>query len=200
MTPVIIRVFGALLETVAAAPVEMACSHVGAVADAEQQRALVSVFVFVHFAGRMDDEGARHDVDRFARRAHYAAALETEIDFGRVRVAVIGADLAGLPACHRDVAVPDLAEDFFDVFFRIELGLADHAEGMHRNAPWKLPGPKSALRGGKNDGERFLACYLYRFRRYGKPAGLATDFVCLFGGYAASHATLAKLTCRGARY
>jgi hypothetical protein len=36
---------------------------------------------------------------------------------------------------------------------------------MHRNAPWKLPGPKSALRGGKNDGERFLACYLYRFRR-----------------------------------
>jgi hypothetical protein len=36
---------------------------------------------------------------------------------------------------------------------------------MHRSTPWRLAGPKSALRGGKNGGERFLARYLYRYRR-----------------------------------
>src|ERR1700733_8355392 len=84
----------------------------------------------------MHHEGAGRDGDGFLRRAHGAAAFEAEIDLGGVRVAVIRADLAGLPAGHRDVAVLDGAEDFFHVLFRIELGLDRDAEDMHGRSPW----------------------------------------------------------------
>src|SRR4029077_4833922 len=132
---VIVGVFGALRPAGMAAPGDVARGHVGAVAHPEQQRALRAVLVFVHFAGRMDDEGAGLDRDGLVRRAHGAAAFEAEIDFGGVRVAMIGADLAGLPARHGDVAVRDGAEDFFDVLFRVELGLAGDAENMHGRSP-----------------------------------------------------------------
>src|SRR5580704_9757937 len=132
---VIIAVFGALRPAGIAAPFDVARDHVGTVAHAEQQRALRAVLVFVHFAGRMHHEGAGYHGDGLSRRAHGAAAFEAEIDLGGVRVAVIGADLAGLPAGHRDVAVRDGAEDFFDVLFRIELGLAGDAENVHGRPP-----------------------------------------------------------------
>ena len=89
------------------------------------------VFVFVHLAGRMHHESAGRNRDGFLRRAHGAAAGKAEIDFGGVRVAVIGADLAGLPAGDGDVAIRDLAEDFLDVALGIPLLLAFEAEGMH---------------------------------------------------------------------
>src|SRR3954471_13668120 len=53
-----------------AAPLEMTARHVPAVAHPEEQRALRSVDVFMEFAGRMNHEPARHDVDRLLRRAH----------------------------------------------------------------------------------------------------------------------------------
>src|SRR6478752_3922925 len=115
-----------------AAPLEMAARHVPAVAHAEEQRALRSVDVFMEFAGRMNHEPARHDVDRLLRRAHLPAALETEINLGRIRMTMIGADLARLPAGDRDVALADLAEDLLDVTFGIPLLLREQIEDMHR--------------------------------------------------------------------
>src|ERR1700674_5076746 len=109
----------------------MAARHVHAVADAEQQHALRPVDVFVQLARRMHHERARHDVDRLLRRAHLAAALEAEINLGRVGMTVIGADLAGLPACHRDVALADLAEDLLHVMLGIPLLLLGQVEDMH---------------------------------------------------------------------
>src|SRR5580704_7419567 len=133
---VIIGVLGALRPAGMAAPRDVARDHVGTITHAEQQRALRAILVFVHFAGWMDHEGTGHDRDGLSRRAHGAAAFEAEIDLGGVRVAMIGADLAGLPAGHGDVAVLNGAEDFFDVLFRIELGLAGDAENLHGRSPW----------------------------------------------------------------
>src|SRR6185295_1359291 len=115
-----------------AAPLEMAARHVPAVAHPEEQRALRSVDVFMEFAGRMNHEPARHDVDRLLRRAHLPAALETEINLGRVRMTMIGADLTRLPARDRDVALADLAEDLLNVAFGIPLLLREQIEDMHR--------------------------------------------------------------------
>ena len=84
---------------------------------------------------RQSLEGAGYHVDRLVRRAHSAAAFETEIDFGGMRMAMIWADLPRLPAGDRDVAVFNSAEDFLDVLFGVELGLAHHAEYMHRQSP-----------------------------------------------------------------
>ena len=133
--PVIFRVLGALRPAVATAPFKMTGRHIAAVADAKQQRATRPVVVFMDLAGRMDDENARLHEDAFAWRAHNAAALEAKIDFGGVRMAVIRADLPGLPAGDRDVALFYAAQDFFDVLFRIVFGLFDDAENLHGGAP-----------------------------------------------------------------
>src|ERR1700691_6116698 len=108
---VISGVFGALGPAGVAAPGDVARGHVPAIAHAEQQRARRAVLVFVHFARRMHDEGAGRYRDGLCRRAHGAAAFEAEIDFSGVRVAMVRADLAGLPARHGDVALLDRAED-----------------------------------------------------------------------------------------
>jgi hypothetical protein len=131
MRPVIVRVVGALRPARPAAPLEMPRAHVGPVADTKEQRARRPVGVFVHLAGRMHDEGAGLDVDSLARRAHDAAAAKAEIDFGRVGVTVIGADLAGLPAGDGEVSVFDAAEDFLDMLCGIELGLVGELEDLH---------------------------------------------------------------------
>ena len=55
----------------------------------------------------MHHERAGRHRDGSLRRAHGAAAGVAEIDLGRVRMAVIGADLARLPARDRDVALAD---------------------------------------------------------------------------------------------
>src|SRR5437588_5487752 len=115
MLAVIFGVLGALRPAVAAAPFEMAGAHVGSVADAKQQRTSRPIGIFVNLAGRMHDEGAGLDRNRFAWRAHHPAAFETEIDFGRMWMAMIGADLARLPAGDGDVALFDAAKDFLDM-------------------------------------------------------------------------------------
>src|ERR1700689_5565742 len=76
MTPVIVDVFGALAPAGVAAPFHVTRGHVAAVADAEQERALRTVGVFVHFAGRVNNESAGHHRDGLVRRAHGAAAFE----------------------------------------------------------------------------------------------------------------------------
>src|ERR1700757_3393298 len=131
MRPVIFGVVGALRPARPAAPLKMPRAHVGPVADAKEQRARLPVGVFVHLAGRMHHEGAGRDVDSLARRTHDAAAAKAEIDFGRVGVTVIGADLAGLPAGDGEVSVFDAAEDFLDVLFRRELGFVGELENLH---------------------------------------------------------------------
>src|SRR5688572_20750667 len=82
----------------------------------------------------MHHEGAGSDRDGFLGRAHGAAAGKAEINFGRVRVAMIGADLPRLPADDRDVTLGDLAEDLLDMAFGIPLLLALETEYMHAAA------------------------------------------------------------------
>src|SRR5262245_11890879 len=120
-----------LLPLRVAAPFEMPARHIRAVAHPEQQRALRAVDVFVQLARRMHHECAGHDVDRLLGRAHPAAALEAEIDLGRIRMTMIGADLAGFPARDRDVALADLAEDLLDVAGRVPLLLLEQTEDVH---------------------------------------------------------------------
>src|SRR5262249_43924563 len=87
-----------LLPAPPAAPRHVVCAHVPTVAYAKQQRALRPVDVFVHFAGGMDHKGTRGHVDDALWRAHLAAALVAEIDLRRFWMAMIRADLPGLPA------------------------------------------------------------------------------------------------------
>ena len=46
-------------------------------------------------------------------------------------MAVIGADLAGLPAGHGDIAIGDLAQDLLDVVLGIPLLFVFQAENVH---------------------------------------------------------------------
>src|ERR1039458_1285094 len=90
MAPVIVSVVARLLPFRIAAPGAMMRAHVGAVTHAKQHGAARAVFVFVHLARRMHDEGAGRNGDGLLRRAHGAAAGKAEINFGGVRVAVVG--------------------------------------------------------------------------------------------------------------
>src|SRR6516162_290354 len=101
MRPAIFGVVGALRPAGPAAPLPMPRAHLGPVADAKK------------------------------RRAHDAAALEAEIDFGGVGVTMIRADLAGLPAGDGDVALFDAPEDFLDVLLAIVHGFFGKAEDLH---------------------------------------------------------------------
>src|SRR5437763_8045125 len=132
IAPIIVGVLARLFPVRVAVPGEMAREHVVAVPHAEQQRALRTVGVFVHFAGRMDHERSGRDLDGALWRAHGPTAGKAEINLCRVRVAVIGADLPGFPTRHGDVPAADLAEDFFDMLARIELLLVLQAEDMHQ--------------------------------------------------------------------
>jgi len=57
----------------------------------------------------------RNDRERLRGRTHRAAAGEAEINFRRVRMAVIGAHLARLPARHGKIARADLTQDLLNV-------------------------------------------------------------------------------------
>src|SRR6185437_9461217 len=96
-------------------------THVGAVTHAEKQRACRPVLIFMYFAGWMHDKATRCHGDALRGGPHRPAAGKTEIDFGRMRVAMIGADLAGLPAGNGNVAIGDFPEDLFDVVLRVPL-------------------------------------------------------------------------------
>src|SRR5258708_30612174 len=93
------------------------------------------VVVFVHLAGGMHDEHARHSVDCTGRRAHLAAALEAEVDFGCVGVTMIGADLARFPARHRHVACAGAVEDLLDMALRVPFLLPRQIKNTHETAP-----------------------------------------------------------------
>src|SRR5437868_11389630 len=85
----------------------------------------------MQFAGRMHDKRSRHNSHGFVERAHRAATLETEIDFRRVRVAMVGAGLTRLPASNCHIALGDPAEYAFDMLLRVELLFCFQIEGMH---------------------------------------------------------------------
>ena len=90
----------------------------------------------MHLAGRVNDKSTRGHRNGPLRGTHLAAAREAEVDFRRLGMAVVGADLAGLPAGDGDVAVGDLAENFLDMALGIPLLLAFQVEDMHGdNAP-----------------------------------------------------------------
>src|SRR5688572_28895925 len=125
------HVFRRLLPLVVAAPRDRAGSHVVSEADAEEQRPPRTVLVFVHLAGWMHHEGTRLDIDRPVRRPHHATALEAEIDFRRVRVAVVGTDLSRLPARDRHVAVRISSENFLHMLPGVEALLIHEVESVH---------------------------------------------------------------------
>src|SRR5215471_5284819 len=135
MAAIVVGIRVRLCPALIATPRRMVRPHVGAIADAKQQRAVRPVGVFMDFADRVYDECARNDVDRLGGRAHRAAALETEIDFGGVGMAMIRADLAGLPARDRYVAFADAAENLFDVKLGVPFLLPRQTEDMHESAP-----------------------------------------------------------------
>ena len=146
MTPIVLGVFRGLLPALVAAPIAMVRAHIGAVTYAEKQRSLWSVLVFVHLAGRVDNEGARHYRNRFSRCSHGASAGKAEIDFGGMWMAVIRADLAGLPASHGEVTLSYFAEDFLDMVLRVPLLLTFEAEDLHgAGAPGELDMQLSAI-------------------------------------------------------
>ena len=124
MAPVVLGVFRGLRPILVAAPVTVVGAHIAPVAHAKQRRARGTVLIFVHFAGWMNDEGAGRDRDGFGGRSHRAAAGKAEIDFGGLRVAMIGTDLSGLPAGHGDITIGDFAQDLFDVVPGVPLLLA----------------------------------------------------------------------------
>src|SRR6188768_2843571 len=88
----------------------------------------------------MDAERARLHVDGAARQPHLAAAREAEINLGREGMAVVGADLAGLPARHSVVAGLaaadiELGQDFLDVLLGIPRLLFLDIECVHALLP-----------------------------------------------------------------
>src|SRR3974390_1641291 len=114
-----------------AAPGDVMRTHVTAIAHAEEQAPHTPVLVFVHLAGRMHDETARHDRGRLRWRAPRAPARPAEVDLCRLGVAVVRADLARLPAGDGHVPAFDAAENLLDVVLRIPLLLAAKIENVH---------------------------------------------------------------------
>src|SRR5262249_4361180 len=85
----------------------------------------------MELARRVPHERARPDGDGLVRRAHRAATLKAEVNLGRLRMAVVGADLARLPAGNRDVAFLDLTEDLLNVLLRVPGLLLAQIEHLH---------------------------------------------------------------------
>src|SRR5690348_4749807 len=88
----------------------------------------------MQFAGWMHDKRPGYNGHGFIGRSHCAAALETEIDFRRVRMAMVGAGLTWLPASHRHIALGNPAEDALDMLLGVELLFAFEIEVLHRSS------------------------------------------------------------------
>src|SRR5215475_11450485 len=123
----------------------MVRAHVAAVAYTEQQRARRAVLVFVHFAGRVDNKGTWSHHNDLGRGPHGAPAGKAKVDFGCVRMTVIGADLAGLPAGHREVALGNFAQDLLDMMLGVPVLLTFKAKGMHGDGAPARMGAKASL-------------------------------------------------------
>src|SRR6201999_3599303 len=97
----------------------MAREHVGAVADAKQQRPRRAVLILMHPARRMHDKSPWRHRDRLVGRAQGAAVGEAEVDLGPKSLPVVGADPPRFPASDRVIPVLLVAEDLFDVMLWI---------------------------------------------------------------------------------
>src|SRR5688572_18449691 len=75
---------------------------------------------------------------------HLAATFEAEVDLGGVRVAVIRADLARIPAGDREIAAGLHAQHILDVFLRVESRLLTEVEDVH--SPTSLRQSRRAAR------------------------------------------------------
>src|SRR5215467_12046279 len=131
MTPIVFGVFRRLRPVLVAAPVAVVGAHVVSVAHAEKHRAAGAVLIFMHFAGWVNDKGTGRDRNGFGWCPHCAATGKAEIDFGGLRVTMIGTGLSRLPAGEGNVTIGDFAKDFLDVMFWIPLLLAFKAEDVH---------------------------------------------------------------------
>jgi len=141
MAAEVIRIGSRLCPVRIVSPFGVVGNHVGAVANAEQQGAARAVGEFMKLAGRVHHEGAWRHVDGLARRAHRAAAFNAEIDLGCMRMAVVGADLARLPARDGHVARADALENFLDMASGILFLLLPQAEHVHEGASSLLAEP-----------------------------------------------------------
>ena len=74
------------------------------VADPEQESSMVSVDIFVDISRRVQNELTGVYGDLFLINDHMAATFEAKINFCGLGMAMIGADLAGLPTGHGDIA------------------------------------------------------------------------------------------------
>src|SRR6201992_1068525 len=127
----------------------------------------------------MDHEGAGNDIDGQIGHPHFAAALETKIDLGRIGMRVVRTDLARFPTGDGDVSFAEFPENVFNVLFRIELLFRLEVEcphcllhSVHRpQAAWR-----GALCKGSNRGDAGRADRDQRVR-WSAIAGLAWRWV-----------------------
>ena len=101
------------------------------VADPEQEGSLVSVDIFVYLSGWMQSELTGVYRDLFFVHDHVTATFETKINFCSLGMAMIGADLAGLPARHSNIATRLNTEDFLHMFNGRKFLLRSQIKGHH---------------------------------------------------------------------
>src|SRR5215813_10403638 len=117
MFPEVLGIIGRLLPPRHIAPFVNAGTHVATVANTEEECAPGAVGIFVQFPRWMDHKRARDDVDQLRWGPHRAPAGKAEIDFSRLRMAVIWAHLPWLPARYGDIAAAEHTQYLLDVVF-----------------------------------------------------------------------------------
>jgi len=98
------RILRALGPPFNAAIGQVSGGHIITDPQTEQERAFWAIYIFMQLTWRMNDKRSGNDRDFMIWSAHAAAACKTEIDLGRTGIAVIRADLTGLPAGERHIA------------------------------------------------------------------------------------------------
>ena len=101
------------------------------VADPEQESSMVSVDIFVDLSGWVQNELTGVYRDLFLIYDHVTATFETKINFCGPGMAMIGADLAGLPTRHGNIATRLNTQDFLNMFYGRKLLLRFQVKGHH---------------------------------------------------------------------
>ena len=117
------------------------------VADPEQESSVVSVDIFVDLAGWVQNELTRVYRDFFFIHDHVAATFETKINFCSMGMAMIGADLAGLPTRHGNIATRLNTQDFLHMFNGRKFLLRFQVKGHHPKQSLTRPRQARCLRG-----------------------------------------------------
>src|SRR5262249_49957067 len=112
-----------------------ATRHIVAVANPEEQSAPRAIDVFVQLGARVNDKASGLERNRLGWSAHGAAALEAEVNLGRIGMTVVRAGLARSPAGDRHIAFTGRAEDLFYTLFGVELLLGRQTESVHLCPP-----------------------------------------------------------------